>query len=68
MVNTQLLDAKIKESGLKSSYISDTLGISRQAFNNKRTNKSPFRGAEMFALSMLLKMTEQEKARIFFAE
>lgn len=67
MVNTQLLDEKIKNSGLKTSFIIDVLGISRQAFANKRNNKTPFRGAEMFTLAKLLNLDDDEKVKIFFA-
>ena len=68
MVNSQLLDARIEKSGLKYSYIYETLGISRTAFLKKRNNKYPFRGAEIYTLCDLLKIPEDEKMAIFFAD
>ena len=68
MVDTQLLDEKIKSSGLKCGYIVEKLGISRQAFDRKRNNKYAFRGAEIYVICDLLKITDDnEKNRIFFA-
>lgn len=68
MVNTLLLDEKIESSGLRKSFIVEQLGISRQAFDRKRKNKYSFRGAEIYVLCNLLKITDDnEKNSIFFA-
>lgn len=68
MVNTELLDAKIEESGYKIDYICDVLGISRQAFYMKRKNARALKKVEMFALCVLLNIqTAEEKQAIFFA-
>ena len=45
-VNKQLLEEKIKDSGLKQKFIIDKIGISEQAFINKKNNKTPFRVAD----------------------
>lgn len=68
MVNTLLLDEKIKESGLKIYYIVDSLGISRMAFNNKKTGQVPFRKSEIYVLCDLLHLDNKEKTEIFFPE
>lgn len=68
MVNTQLLDEKIKESGYKIGYIIDKLGISRQAFDKKRKNEYRFKGAEIYVLCDLLKLPDNTKEHIFFAD
>lgn len=68
MVNTQLLDERIESSGLKISFICDTIGISRQAFHKKRTNKTQFRLSEIYVLCDLLKISDDLlKTSIFFA-
>lgn len=67
MVNTQLLDDKIKSSGLRVGYITETVGLSRNGFDKKRKNKTPFRTAEIYVISDLLKLTSKEKEDIFFA-
>lgn len=65
MINTQLLEDKIKGSGLKNDYISDELGISRQAFRLKRIGTTPFKKLEIERLCELLDVTETEKPYIF---
>lgn len=65
-VNTQLLDEKIKMSGLKISYICEILGISTTAFTKKRKGTSPFKGAEIYVLCDLLKIADADKPKIFY--
>ena len=68
MVDSVLLNERIEQSGLKVSYIADTLGISRNGFDKKRKNKTPFRKSEIYVICDLLKITDSEdKMRIFFA-
>lgn len=68
MVDSVLLDEKIKQSGLKVNYIADTLGISRAGFDKKRNNKTPFRKSEIYVICDLLKIYDSDdKMRIFFA-
>lgn len=66
MINTQLLDEKIALSGLRISFIVENLGISRQAFDKKRKGISKFRIAEVYVLADLLKLTLEEKSKIFY--
>lgn len=68
MVNTQLLDEKINSSGLKVGYIVDTVGLSRNGFDKKRKGKLAFRVAEIYVLCDILKISDEEKQRIFFAD
>lgn len=68
MVNTDMLNSKIVDSGLKTAFIVDKLGISRQAFDKKKKNKIPFRVAEIYVVSDLLGLNDDEKQAIFFAE
>lgn len=67
MVDTQHLVEKIEKSGLKTGYICDKLGISRQAFDFKKRNKRKFRTAEIYVLCDLLNIPDAEKQSIFFA-
>ena len=67
MVNTQLLDDRIEQSGLRIGFIVETLGLSRNGFDKKRKGKTPFRTAEIYVLTDLLKLTDDDKASIFFA-
>lgn len=67
MVNAQLLEDKITESGLKIGYIVDTIGISRQSFDLKKKNERKFRVSEVYVLCDLLNIDDCEKKDIFFA-
>lgn len=67
-VDTELLDLAIAKSGLKTNFIVDKLGISRQAYNKKRLGKSAFRQSEVYCLCTLLGLDETESTKIFFPE
>ena len=65
-IDTVLLDEAIANSGLKTSFIVDTLGISRQAFDKKRKGILSFRKSEVFVLCQLLQISDADsKKRIF---
>lgn len=68
MLNTQLLDKKIESSGLKVGFIVDQLGLSRNGFDKKRKGKTPFRVAEVYVLCDLLRLSEEERRKIFYEE
>lgn len=68
MVNTPLLDKCIDKSGLKIGYIIEKLGLSRNGFDKKRKGVTPFRTAEIYVLCDLLKLSEENKNNIFFAD
>jgi hypothetical protein len=68
MVNAQLLDERIEQSGLKVGFIVDKTGIPANAFYKKKDGRIPFRTAEIYVLSDLLKLSDDDKADIFFAD
>lgn len=63
---TKLLDAYIAKSGLRSGFIIEKLGITKQSFNNKRHGRTQFRAAEVYVLCDLLNIPDDDKAKIFF--
>lgn len=65
MTDTQLLDDRIKSSGLKIGFIVGKLGISRQAFDRKKKNEIPFRAAEIYVLCDLLNIDDEDKPKFF---
>ena len=67
-VNTQLLEKKIKESGIKVSFIIEKLGLSSEGFYKKKRGEIPFRIAEIYVLCDLLRISESEKPLIFYPE
>ena len=69
MVNTNLLNEKIEQSGLKPQYIISTLGITPNSFYRKKNNQIKMKASEVYVLCDLLKITDsQEKEKIFYAE
>lgn len=64
-VDTELLEKYILRSGYKIGFITDQLGISRQAFDQKMKNKNKFRASEVYVLCDLLKITPEDKPKIF---
>ena len=69
MTNTELLEAKIRESGLKKAAIAKALGLSYFALSQKVTGKSDFKSEEILTMCELLNITAlTERERIFFAK
>ena len=58
-VNTELLQKKIKDSGLKMGFIAEKLGRSRQALRGKIKGETEFLPCE------LLRLTDEERRLIF---
>ena len=54
------LNAKIKECGMRKSFIAEKLCISRQAFSNKISGKTPFTLNEAFIIARILHLTDDE--------
>ena len=68
MTNTSMLQQAIKDSGLKISFISRTIGLSRTGFYKKLSNESSFNAEEIKKLCELLEITDLKmKEAIFFA-
>ena len=69
MVNTELLNSKIKESGLKKSQLCKAMGITYQTFRLKRNNAFHFTSQEVNTLCELLNITTMaEMKKIFFSK
>ena len=69
MTNTNLLEKKIRDSGLRIGFICEQLGISYPGFQKKLKNEggSEFKPSEIMVLAELLHLTREEIDRIFFA-
>ena len=66
-VDSNLLNQKIDESGLRVNFIVETLGLSRQGFDKKRNGLTPFKASEVYVLCDLLKISDiEEKSKIFY--
>ena len=64
-VNTKLLQQKIKDSGLKMSFIAEKLGRSRQALSDKIQGKTEFLPSEIRILCELLHLSDDDRRLIF---
>ena len=68
MTNVEMLDSKIKESGLTITFIAAKLGISRQTFYKKKNGDWPFNQYEIEKLCNILNITSlKDKESIFFS-
>lgn len=68
MVDTKLLDEKIKASGIKVSFLIKQLGLSPQGFYKKKNGHTKWRGAEMYVVKDVLRLSELEAQKIFYPE
>lgn len=67
MVQTNLLKEAIKDSGIKSEFLANQLGISRQAFHKKINTGKSIKTEEAFVLKKFLCLDNDRFCRIFFA-
>jgi hypothetical protein len=69
MNNTELLEAKIRESGKKKSYLAEKIGLSYAGFRNCVKNKAEFKASQIEQLCEELNITSlKERQDIFFAK
>lgn len=65
MLNAELLQKKIANSGMSITFISKKVGITRETLYNKINGKSDFSATEIVALTELLRLTRAERDKIF---
>lgn len=69
MTNTELLNAKINESGIKKGVIAERLGLSRYGLAKKIDGTNDFKSEEILTLCELLNIkTLTEREKIFFVK
>jgi len=67
MVDLNMLNTAIKESGLRRDYIADRLGITRVSLYNKLEGVTEFTASELAGMKDVLHLTQAVFRRIFFA-
>lgn len=67
MVDLELLNKVIDESGLKLGAICKSLGLTYQGLKNKLNGVRPFKVSEANALSDALHLSTEQREEIFFA-
>lgn len=61
-----LLDKRVAECGVSYQFLSDKLGISRQALYNKRNGESEFTGREIVVLCKILHIEDLDEVKKIF--
>ena len=67
MVNSALLEERIKAAGYGIAEFADLVGISRAAFYLKKKNQREFKGREISKICEVLNLDIYDKDKIFFA-
>lgn len=68
VTDVKALQSKIKDSGLKKTFIAEQLGLSYPGYLNKETGKTEFMASEIVTMSQLLHMSEDETKGIFLSK
>ena len=69
MTDRKLLEAKIKQKGLKKYFLAEQLGVSRATFSALLNNDTEFKASQIHKLCELLDINDEETMRsIFFAQ
>lgn len=68
MVNTKVIQDKMRKNGFTLDSLAKEIGKSRTCLFNKIHNKSEFCVSEINKISSLLKLNKAEMSRIFFAD
>lgn len=68
MTNVELLDLKIKASGLSPTALAAAWGMSVPTFYSRKKGESEFTAPEIQAATKTLGLTRAERDAIFFAE
>ena len=67
MTDTNALQSKITDSGLKKTFIAEKLGLTYPGYQNKETGKTEFTGSEIATMRQLLNLSEDETTKIFLS-
>jgi transcriptional regulator with XRE-family HTH domain len=67
MVNTEMLQEKMKNHGFTIKDLAARMGLSQTGLFNKIHNKREFKGSEINSISVALKLNKSDINRIFFA-
>lgn len=69
MTDWELLEKKIDESGLRRSFVYESVGISRSGWNHKKKSNGDFTQTQIVKLCDVLRITRlSEKEQIFFRQ
>ena len=66
MTNTELLEQKIKQSGLKKSFIAKKIGVSPGTMTKLLKNKTDFKASQICALCNVLEISDDAEIKAIF--
>lgn len=68
MVDFDLLNQKIRDSGMTIVAIAAKSGILRETLYNRLNGATEFKASEILRISNVLRLSKEERDKIFFAE
>lgn len=68
MTDFELLNAKIKESGMTIAAISEKAGMERSTFYNRLKGRGEFTASEIAGLTEALRLLKPERDKIFLSK
>jgi len=68
MVDVKALRDRIDKSGVTMVFVAEQTGILRETLYNRFNEEGEFKASEITALTKVLKLSQQERNAIFFAE
>lgn len=66
MLNYNLLDETIKNTGITKTAIADKMGITRESLYNKLDGKTEFTVSEICSITNALNLSKDDRDAIFF--
>lgn len=66
MINLELLEKEIRDSGLKLNYLAEKMDLSYYGLSKKLKGVNEFKLSEVQKLSKLLKLNQKTRNIIFF--
>ena len=67
MVKLDLLNNRIKDSGMTVVSIAEKTGVSRETLDNQLNGTGDFKASEILSISDVLRLSVKERDEIFFA-
>ena len=67
LVKLDLLNNRIKDSGMTMVSIAEKTGVSRETLYNKLNGTVDFKASEILSISDVLRLSVKERDEIFFA-
>lgn len=68
MTNFELLNQKIKDSGMTMVAIAEKCDFTRETFYNRLNGNGEFKASEIVSLTRILQLTKEERDEIFLKQ